>query len=79
MQISIDNPDRLDDFVGFLRAGGCIALRLDERTVEALVPDVASPLSERRELGVYLRSWQSARRRASSTASTAGDALAVAV
>jgi hypothetical protein len=60
MQISIENPERLDDFVGFLRRGGCIALRLNETTVEALVPEVASPLSERRELGAYLRSWQSA-------------------
>ena len=60
MQISIENPERLDDFVGFLRRGGCIALRLNESTVEALVPEVASPLSERRELGAYLRSWQAA-------------------
>lgn len=58
MKISIDNPDRLDDFVGFLREGGCIALRLDDSTVEALVPKVASPLSEKRELETYLRSWQ---------------------
>jgi len=60
MQITFENPERLDDFVGFLRRGGCIALRLNETTVEALVPDVVSPLSERRELGAYLRSWQSA-------------------
>ncbi len=59
MKISIDNPDRLDDFVGFLREGGCIALRLDNCTVEALVPKVASPLSEKRELETYLRSWRS--------------------
>lgn len=59
MQISIDNPDRLDDLVGFLRRGGCIALRRDERTVEALVPNAVTPLSERRELATYLRSWQS--------------------
>ncbi len=58
MQISIDNPDRLDDFVGFLRAGGCFALRLDDSTVEAIVPQVASPLSERRELGAFLRTWE---------------------
>ena len=58
MQISIENPERLDDFIGFLRRGGCIALRLNDTTVEALVPEVANPLSEQRELGVYLRSWQ---------------------
>ena len=57
MKITIDSPDRLDDFVGFLREGGCIALRLDDHTVEALVPKVASPLSERRELERYLKSW----------------------
>jgi hypothetical protein len=60
MQISIENPERLDEFVGFLRHGGCIALRLNETTVEAVVPEVASPLSEQRELGAYVRSWQSA-------------------
>lgn len=60
MQIRIENPARLDDFVGFLRRGGCIALRLNETTVEALVPEVVSPLSERRELGAYVRSWQAA-------------------
>lgn len=59
MQISIENPERLDDFVGFLRRGGCIALRLNDTTVEALVPEAATPLSERSELGAYLRSWQS--------------------
>lgn len=57
MKITIDTPDRLDDFVEFLREGGCIALRLDDHTVEALVPKVASPLSERRELERYLKSW----------------------
>lgn len=62
MRITIDNPDRLDDFVGFLRDGGCIALRLDDHTVEALVPKVASPLSERRELERYLKSWRNGNR-----------------
>ena len=57
MKITIDNPGRLDDFVGFLREGGCIALRLDDHTIEALVPKVASPLSEKRELETYLKGW----------------------
>jgi hypothetical protein len=57
VKITIDNPGRLDDFVGFLREGGCIALRLDDHTIEALVPKVASPLSEKRELETYLKSW----------------------
>lgn len=61
MKITIDNPGRLDDFVAFLRDGGCIALRLDDRTVEALVPKVASPLSERRELERYLKTWLNGR------------------
>lgn len=60
MQMSIENPERLDDFVGFLRRGGCIALRLNDSTVEALVPEVANPLSERRELVEHLHSWQAA-------------------
>ena len=68
MKISIDNPDRLDDFVVFLREGGCIALRLDDYSVEALVPRVASPLSEKRELDTYLRSWQNGNRAPSAPA-----------
>jgi hypothetical protein len=83
MKISIDNPNRLDDFVGFLRDGGCIALRLDDCTVEALVPRVASPLSEQRELATYLKSWQSTHRSASTHAAVEAAspkrALAVAV
>ena len=83
MKISIDNPDRLNDFVGFLRDGGCIALRLDDRTVEALVPRVASPLSERRELATYLRTWQAMHRQTSTHAAVEAAsetrALAVAV
>jgi len=58
MQIQIDRPDRLDDLLEFLRAGGCIALRRDAKSVEVLVPGAASPLSERRELGAFLRSWE---------------------
>ena len=58
MRIQIDTPERLDDQLQFLRAGGCIALRRDHKSVEALVPGSASPLSERRELGAFLRSWE---------------------
>jgi hypothetical protein len=58
MQIQIDKADQLDDLLEFLRAGGCIALRRDHKSVEALVPGAASPLSERRELGAFLRSWE---------------------
>ena len=68
MKITIDNPGRLDDFVAFLRDGGCIALRLDDHTVEALVPKVASPLSERRELEMYLKSWLNGTRATSTNA-----------
>jgi hypothetical protein len=82
VKITIDNPDRLDDFVEFLRDGGCIALRLDERTIEALVPKVASPLSEKRELEKYLKSWQNGARAAAPAANEVAPpvrALAVAV
>jgi hypothetical protein len=58
MQIEIDRPEQLDDLLEFLRACGCIALRRDQKSVEALVPGAASPLSERRELGAFLRSWE---------------------
>ncbi|HXH88385.1 MAG TPA: hypothetical protein VNI55_07250 [Gaiellaceae bacterium] len=58
MQIQIDRPDRLDDLLQFLRGAGCIALRRDHTSVEALVPGAASPLSERRELAAFLRSWE---------------------
>lgn len=58
MRIISEHPDRLSDFIRFLRDGGCIVLRLDEHTAEALVPNVASPLTERRELQRYLESWQ---------------------
>lgn len=72
MKITIDNPNRLDDFVGFLRDGGCIALRLDDHTVEALVPRVATPLSERRELEEYLKSWLNGGGGAAAPAASAG-------
>ena len=58
MRIISEHPDRLSDFVRFLRDGGCIVLRLDEHTAEALVPDAATPFAERRELQRYLKSWQ---------------------
>lgn len=58
MQIQIDRPERLDDLLAFLRSAGCIALRRDPLSVEALVPGAVSPLSERRELGAFLRSWE---------------------
>lgn len=83
MKITIDNPGRLDDFVGFLRDGGCIALRLDDHTVEALVPKVATPLSEKRELETYLKSWLTGTRSISTVAAVdvapRSRALAVAV
>lgn len=58
MQIQIDIPERLDDLLRFLRSGGCIALRRDERSIEALIPGSPSPLSERRELGAFIRTWE---------------------
>ena len=78
MKITIDNPDRLDDFVEFLRDGGCIALRLDERTIEALVPKVASPNSEKSELEKYLKSWQNAARPVALPVAAPVPALAIA-
>jgi hypothetical protein len=61
MRVHVDNPEHLDDLAGFLRERGCIALRFDDRSLEALVPDTATPLTERLEVELFVRCWQALR------------------
>lgn len=57
MRVHADSTN-LDDLLEYLRGSGCIALRLDDRTIEAVVPGASSPILERFELELYLKSWQ---------------------
>ncbi len=58
MKIHVDEQTHLDDLLAFLRKIGCVALRVDGRTLEAHVPETTNERAERLELGVYLSSWQ---------------------
>jgi hypothetical protein len=58
MQIHVAEQNHLDDLLAFLRRIGCIALRVDDSTLEVNMPETTNERAERLELGTYLKTWQ---------------------
>ncbi len=58
MHIYVGETNHIDDLLGYLRKSGCIALRVDDCTLEVHMPETRNERAERLELGAYLSSWQ---------------------
>ncbi len=62
MYVYISDPDQILNLQQFLRQAGCVAERRRSHELVVYLPDAPSEAQARREVNVYLASWQARNR-----------------
>jgi hypothetical protein len=60
--VYISDPDQILNLQQFLRQAGCVAERRRSHELVVYLPDAPSEAQARREVNVYLASWQARNR-----------------
>ena len=58
MRVRVSNPALLGDLQRYLRAVQCVAEQSDENSLDIYVPHAPSDEQARREVAIYLKTWQ---------------------
>jgi hypothetical protein len=58
MRVRVTNPSVLADLQRYLRAAECVAEQSDEDALDVYMPHAPSSEQARREVGLYLKTWQ---------------------
>jgi hypothetical protein len=58
LHVFISNPQLLSDLQLSLRRAGCVAEQRRSHELEVYLPEASSPELARRELNIYLATWQ---------------------
>jgi hypothetical protein len=58
MRVRISDPALLGDLQRYLRAAECVVEQSDENALDIYVPQAPSEDQARREVAIYLQTWQ---------------------
>ncbi len=58
MRVRVSDQGRLNDLIGYLREGGCIAQQAGADTLDVFVPSASKEQQARMELAIYLTAYR---------------------
>ena len=58
MRVRVTDASQLDELQRYLRAAECVVEQADDDALDVYIPRAPSDEQARREVGIYLKTWQ---------------------